>query len=223
VTNTNQPKTPTPQRTLVNQLLSQLKDQYRGILPPDLRVDLLPAGQGPLKNGVSGATYRAGSNGQVGGKSRGRTPYIVLQAGTDPVTTRNALLHEVGHELEPFLIRTPDRAKAFAMAFSKHGDKIPAWLNPPKNSPNDVYGMSYGQGRNMGLSPIEYYANLVSGQLGTPTWTDLRTPEAVANLASHDVTPAANIPVHVYQRLLSQGLIPKPFKGNLGSDIQLGA
>lgn len=161
--------------------------------------------------GVSGAGGLAYRPTVRGGRSEGRTPVISMEQGMNDQTTRATLQHELGHILEPYMVRTPERGAELMKLLG---------LNLPKDKranawsfPQDRWGLSGNTnyldkgGVPVLGNPTEYYANIVSRQLGRPSYSDLTAQErASRGLALSDYSP--NLPNPLIKQLVNHGFIP---------------
>ena len=134
-----------------------------------------------------------------------RVPYINTVTVSPNLNTGEALQvlnHELGHILEPNMIRNKGRAQAFTDIVG---------LYPGVNK--DTWGMPRQGNPQGGMSPVEFYAQVVAGQLGNPTYADL-VKKGLTNdqINRRMLSPAISFGPAKMKLLEQMGLIPKEVK-----------
>lgn len=159
---------------------------------------------------AAGLAYRPGEQ-----LPKGNSPHIDIRQGLDPSFLASVVPHELGHQLESLMVRTPKRAKEFMRILG---------MTPTSNTSGFIrskWGLpatpSYLDKGGVMQNPVETYADIAGRQLGAPQYGYNTTPK---------LSP------HLIGQLINAGLVPirTPFTPSLptpgyhaGDDTNSGA
>ena len=188
-----------PVQQATQTLLDQVVNQIRKTRP-----ELLPA----VRVNVSDqpfVTDALGEANRMGEQLPNRVPYIntiSVRPSLEPTDAMQVLRHELGHILEPSLVRNKGRAQAFTdIVGLDPRTKLDTWGLPLQGHPSG------------GLSPVEFYAQVVAGQLGNPTYADYnRRGLTNQQINGMMLSPAISLSPAKMKMLVQMGLIPKKGK-----------